>query len=225
MSLIHPARAVPYAELHAHSSYSFLDAASDPSELAEEAARLRLGALAVTDHDGMYGLARFAEAADAVGLATVFGAELSVDNPLPRTRAARAASEHADALATRTENRERHATPPEHGHNDSTCSGAATGCWPITTDGMPRRANRLRLSMQGKVPNPYDPAVLEPGWCQQDNGLHARPAGDAPSKSSHTSRERTAAVWARMGTASRSGPVPTVVSRRTRRRRPPCLRR
>ena len=52
-----------YAELHCHSNASFLDGGSHPEELAEEAARLRLEALAVTDHDGMYGIVRFAEAA------------------------------------------------------------------------------------------------------------------------------------------------------------------
>ncbi len=70
---------VPYAELHCHSSFSFLDGASHPEELAEEAARLGLEALAITDHDGFYGVVRFAEAARAVGIATVFGAELTVD--------------------------------------------------------------------------------------------------------------------------------------------------
>jgi error-prone DNA polymerase len=70
---------VPYAELHCHSSFSFLDGASHPEELAEEAARLGLEALAITDHDGFYGVVRFAEAARAVGLQTVFGAELTVD--------------------------------------------------------------------------------------------------------------------------------------------------
>src|SRR5829696_7550317 len=59
---------VPYAELHCHSNASFLDGGSHPEELAEEAARLRLEALAVTDHDGMYGIVRFAEAARALGL-------------------------------------------------------------------------------------------------------------------------------------------------------------
>ncbi|HVE46972.1 MAG TPA: error-prone DNA polymerase [Acidimicrobiales bacterium] len=68
----------PYAELHCHSNFSFLDGASHPEELAEEAARLGLSALAITDHDGMYGVVRFAEAAGAVGLPTVFGAELSL---------------------------------------------------------------------------------------------------------------------------------------------------
>ncbi|MFF3064067.1 error-prone DNA polymerase [Oerskovia sp. NPDC057915] len=69
-------RAPRYAELHAHSAFSFLDGASHPEELAAEAAHLGLSALAVTDHDGLYGVVRFATAARAVSLPTVFGAEL-----------------------------------------------------------------------------------------------------------------------------------------------------
>ncbi len=69
---------VSYAELHCHSNFSFLDGASHPEELVEEAARLGLEALALTDHDGFYGVVRFAEAARALGLATVFGAELTL---------------------------------------------------------------------------------------------------------------------------------------------------
>ncbi|MCH6230146.1 error-prone DNA polymerase [Microbacterium sp. CFH 31415] len=79
-----PAEAIPYAELHAHSSFSFLDGASSPEELAEEAERLGLHALAITDHDGFYGIVRFAEAAESLQLKTVFGAELSLDLPKPQ---------------------------------------------------------------------------------------------------------------------------------------------
>ncbi len=67
-----------YAELHCHSNFSFLDGASHPEELAEEAVRLGLAALAITDHDGFYGVVRFAEAARALGLPTVFGSELTL---------------------------------------------------------------------------------------------------------------------------------------------------
>jgi len=74
----------PYAELHAHSSFSFLDGASPPEELAEEAARLGLEALALTDHDGFYGVVRFAEAARALDLPTVFGAELTLGRTEPQ---------------------------------------------------------------------------------------------------------------------------------------------
>jgi len=69
---------VPYAELHAHSAFSFLDGASTPEELVAEAARLDLRAIALTDHDGLYGAVRFAEAAREHGVQTVFGAELSL---------------------------------------------------------------------------------------------------------------------------------------------------
>ncbi|WP_040774627.1 error-prone DNA polymerase [Nocardia pneumoniae] len=75
------APSVPYAELHAHSAYSFLDGASHPEELVEEAVRLGLEAIALTDHDGFYGTVRFAEAAKEWGMPTVFGAELSLGVP------------------------------------------------------------------------------------------------------------------------------------------------
>ncbi len=74
----HRASAFPYAELHAHSAFSFLDGASTPEELVEQAARLDLRSIALTDHDGLYGVVRFAEAAAELGMRTVFGAELSL---------------------------------------------------------------------------------------------------------------------------------------------------
>ena len=74
----------PWAELHCHSAFSFLDGASTPEELITEAARLELETLALTDHDGMYGVPQFARAAarlrdqEGTRLGTVFGAELSL---------------------------------------------------------------------------------------------------------------------------------------------------
>ncbi|MFZ9817494.1 MAG: PHP domain-containing protein, partial [Ilumatobacteraceae bacterium] len=73
-----PRPVVPYAELHCHSNFSFLAGASQPEELVEEAQRLELSALAITDHNGLYGVVRFAEAARAVGLPTVFGSDITV---------------------------------------------------------------------------------------------------------------------------------------------------
>ncbi len=74
-----PVETVPYAELSCHSNFSFLDGASHPEELVQEAVRLGLHALALTDLDGLYGVVRFAEAARAHGLATIFGVEFSLD--------------------------------------------------------------------------------------------------------------------------------------------------
>jgi error-prone DNA polymerase len=67
-----------------------LDGASNPEDLAVEAARLGLEALALTDHDGCYGVVRFAEAARECGLPTVFGAELSLPVGAERRITARA---------------------------------------------------------------------------------------------------------------------------------------
>lgn len=98
------APAVPYAELHAHSAFSFLDGASPPEELVEEAVRLGLEAVALTDHDGLYGVVRFAEAAKELGMRTVFGAELSLPpqdsgSADPRTGAADPDGTHLLVLA------------------------------------------------------------------------------------------------------------------------------
>ena len=95
---------VPYAELHAHSHYSFLDGASSPVALLREAARLRLSALAITDHDGFYGAVQLAEAAaayrkDRIEVKTVFGAELSLGLSAPQNGAADPEGTHLLVLA------------------------------------------------------------------------------------------------------------------------------
>ncbi|MDV6013027.1 error-prone DNA polymerase [Haloechinothrix sp. LS1_15] len=90
---------VPYAELHCHSNFSFLDGASHPEELVEESARLGLDAVALTDHDGMYGVMRFAQAARELGVRTVFGTELSLGLSQPQNGVADPEGEHLLLLA------------------------------------------------------------------------------------------------------------------------------
>src|SRR2546421_9086417 len=68
-----------YVELHAHSAYSFLDGASQPEELAAQAAELGYPALALTDHDGVYGSLEFAHAAKHFGVRPITGAEVTLD--------------------------------------------------------------------------------------------------------------------------------------------------
>jgi error-prone DNA polymerase len=67
-----------YVELHAHSAYSFLDGASQPEELAARAAELGYEALALTDHDGVYGSLEFAHAAKHFGVRPITGAEVTL---------------------------------------------------------------------------------------------------------------------------------------------------
>src|SRR4051795_157647 len=69
---------VTYIELHAHSAYSFLDGASLPEELAVRAAELGYEALALTDHDGLYGSLEFAQAGKAFGVRAITGAEVTL---------------------------------------------------------------------------------------------------------------------------------------------------
>ena len=73
----------PYIELHAHSAFSFLDGASTPLELAGAAATLGYPAMALTDHDGIWGSMEFAHSAKGLGLRPITGAELTlrVDGP------------------------------------------------------------------------------------------------------------------------------------------------
>jgi error-prone DNA polymerase len=94
---------VPYAELHCHSNFSFLDGASHPEELVETAALLGLDAIALTDHDGMYGVVRFAEAARELAVRTVFGTELSLGLSQPQNGIADPEGDHLLLLATGTE--------------------------------------------------------------------------------------------------------------------------
>ncbi len=69
-----------FVELHCHSAYSFLDGASHPEELAARAAELGYEALALTDHDGVYGSLEFAHAAKAFGVRPITGAEVSLSD-------------------------------------------------------------------------------------------------------------------------------------------------
>ena len=71
-----------YVELHCHSNFSFLDGAAHPEELAQLAAARGMPALALTDHNGLYGMVRFDSAARKLGVRPLIGCELTLE-PLP----------------------------------------------------------------------------------------------------------------------------------------------
>src|SRR3954469_25742917 len=79
----------PYVELHAHSAYSFLAGASLPEELAAGAAELGYDALALTDHDGVYGSLEFAHACKGFGLRAITGAEITLATDVGSAESAR----------------------------------------------------------------------------------------------------------------------------------------
>jgi error-prone DNA polymerase len=67
-----------YIELHAHSNYSFLDGASSPHSLVAQATKHSMPALALTDHDGLYGMIQFILASREAGIQPIIGAELTM---------------------------------------------------------------------------------------------------------------------------------------------------
>ena len=69
---------IPYAELHAHTNFSFLDGTAPPDELVERAVALGLTGLAATDRNGLYGAVRFMAAAEEAGLHGVVGTEIEL---------------------------------------------------------------------------------------------------------------------------------------------------
>ena len=74
-----------YVELHCHSAFSFGDGASTPQELAQKAAELGHEALALTDHDGVWGAMEFSRACKSVGVRPIVGSELTVITPAADT--------------------------------------------------------------------------------------------------------------------------------------------
>src|SRR5690554_4921899 len=151
---------VPYAELHVHSHYSFLDGASSPEQLVAEATRLGLHGIRLTDHAGLYGIVRMAEAAEPSTLKTVFGAELSLGLSKPQNGEPDPEGDHLVVLARREEGYHRLAgalttaqlaTGAEKGrpvYDLDELAAAASGHWLVLT-GCRKGAVRRALVQEG----------------------------------------------------------------------------
>ena len=73
-----------YVELHAASAFSFLQGASHPEDLIERAVELEMPAMALLDHNGVYGSARFHTSGKRNGIRAHIGAEISISSFGPR---------------------------------------------------------------------------------------------------------------------------------------------
>src|SRR3954465_4538435 len=88
-----------YAPLWCKSNFSFLEGASHPEELVEEAHRLGIGSIAITDRDGVYGMVRAHTKARELGVHLVCGGQVSiapVDAQLVASPISLAGLHHAD---------------------------------------------------------------------------------------------------------------------------------
>ena len=239
-----PAAVTPYAELHCHSHFSFLDGASSPAELVEEAVRLGLHALAITDHDGFYGAPMLAEAAAAYDLPTVFGAELSLGLTGPQNGVPDPEGSHLLVLARGVEGYHRLAAAMTDAHLRGDEKGRPVydldelgergrGHWVVLT-GCRKGAVRQALATRGRArrgrgARPADVAVrararprraLAASRCRRDQRL-ARPAGRRPRPRRRRGRQRPprhpAAAPAGLGDGGRARPAQPGRARRLAR--------
>ncbi|MBK6768887.1 MAG: error-prone DNA polymerase [Ardenticatenales bacterium] len=126
-----------YIELHAHSNYSFLDGASPPEALAARAAALGMPALALTDHQGLYGAVKFRNACRDVGIKAIYGAEITV---APWAGSARRGDAEGDGAGWAS--RARHASP---------LHGGASGEGRLPDDGGSLPGGHLTLLVENAV--------------------------------------------------------------------------
>jgi error-prone DNA polymerase len=163
----------PYAELHAHSAYSFLDGASLPEELAARAAELGYDALALTDHDGVYGSLEFAHAAKHFGVRPITGAEVTLEGGSHVTLLCETQRGYSNLCriltaahaGTRVPGRERALEPAEttievlaeHAEGLVALSGCARqGLGLLDTDGATRLARAFHGAFYVELQRPYE---------------------------------------------------------------------
>src|ERR1044072_9344292 len=73
-----------YAPLWCKSNFSFLEGASHAEELVEEAHRLGMRSIAITDRDGVYGMVSAHTKAKELGIQLLSGAQMTIAAPAAR---------------------------------------------------------------------------------------------------------------------------------------------
>ena len=131
----------PYAELHCHTNFSFLDGASAPDDLVERAVELGLTGLAVTDHNGLYGAVRFVSAAEAAGLHPVVGLEIELLDP--------AVADPAGVVVPPRRRRQRRVGRAAGGRLDGPLADDVLLTDAAVTEGLPRRPRPERARLPG----------------------------------------------------------------------------
>jgi error-prone DNA polymerase len=143
-----------YTELHLHTAFSFLDGASQSDELIGRALDLGYDALAVTDHNGLYGAMEFAKLANDAGVRPITGAEVTLLDGSHLTLLAETQTGYANLSNLLTEAHTlRDPNPP---------SGRLAIPFPLRTIGVSRPAQR---------DDPPDPRLDPNLFAQYNEGL------------------------------------------------------
>lgn len=124
------ALAMDYAELHAHSYFSFLDGVTSPEDLVAAASHAGLAGIALTDHNGLYGVPRFLAAARSMGIQPIIGAELTLGDAQVRAGTRDPQGEHLVVLAASVEGYQALSRTIAQGH----LRGGAKGVFSLTLE-------------------------------------------------------------------------------------------
>ena len=160
-----------YVPLWCRSNFSFLEGASHPDELVEQAHALGIEALALTDRDGVHGMVRAHVKAKELGVRLIVGAEVTVD----ATNAASGAAigDTADAAATAVPTTGDVATAPAAG------GAAQLSTCVLLAANRTGYANLCRLITAGRLRRPKgESRVTWPEVCERAEGLVALWGGD-----------------------------------------------
>ncbi len=178
-----------YAPVWCKSNYSFLEGASHPEELVEQAHALGLHALALTDRDGVYGVVRAHVRARELGVHLIIGAQMTLTDDSHVTLLAMNRSGYANLCRLITQGRLR--------HTKGTCN--------VTRDEVCERAGGLIAIWSGasswatETEADRDLATLSRLREAFDNQLYAllarhRRADDVPRESWVRTRAHTAGI-------------------------------
>ncbi|HWV24557.1 MAG TPA: error-prone DNA polymerase [Thermomicrobiales bacterium] len=152
-----------YTELHLHTAFSFLDGASLPEEMIAQAVADGYTALAVTDHDGLYGAMEFAQTAKAAGITPITGAEITLDDGSHLTLLVETRAGYGNLCRLLTDSK--HGRPPAAISLPSSHPGGedATSSAPLTTSHLADYAEGLILltgCRQGQLARAIDEGRL-----------------------------------------------------------------
>ena len=163
-----------YAPLWCKSNYSFLEGASHPEELVEQARALGLPALALTDRDGVYGIVRAHVRARELGVHLICGAQMSLAGGAQVVLLAADRAGYANLCRLVTRGRRRHAKGECSVTADEVCehAGGLLALWPGAHWAVEADADRDRPAL----------AALRDAFGDRACGLLARHrvAGEAP---------------------------------------------
>ena len=149
-----------YAELHAHSYFSFLDGVVSPEDLVAAASRAGLAGIALTDHNGLYGVPRFLAAAHSAGIQPIIGAELTLGSAEMRTGMFDPQGEHLVVLAASIEGYQALSRTIAQGH----LRGGSKGVFSLSLDQL--AANQPKdgwVVLTGCRKGPLSRALIEQG--------------------------------------------------------------